>query len=211
MNKLPDDIIKKASKGLSYISHPLRIRILEYLDVFGSSSVSDITKALNQEQMIISQHLKKLKDANLIKSTRKGIFVYYEIYKEYPASIFKCIRKLFAVITNNEKYINESFKELLPEDYMVMVAGRIKLFANLDKIKILNYILENGESYVSQIVNKTKIKQAKVSLYLKRLYEDNFLKSHRNGRFIYYDITKGVHKTALQCIHNRYDKYKDNF
>ena len=40
---------------------------------------------------------------------------------------------------------------------------------------------------------------------LKRLRDDGFVTSHREGRFIIYDITPGVHKTAVQCIHKRYD------
>ena len=51
---LPTEIMKKAVKGISYISHPLRLRILEYLDVNGQSSVSAITKALGAEQAIVS-------------------------------------------------------------------------------------------------------------------------------------------------------------
>lgn len=164
-----------------------------------------------EEQIIISQHLKKLRDADLIRADRRGVFVYYSIYKEYPASIFKCIRKLFASFINDEKFIDDEYKELLPADFMTMVAGRIKLFTNMDKVKILNYLLENGESFVSQIVNDTHIKQVKVSLYLKRLHDDDFIKSRRDGRLIYYNITKGVHKTSLQCIHNRYSIYKSDF
>lgn len=56
---LPTEIMKKAVKGISYISHPLRLRILEYLDVNGQASVSAITKALGAEQAIVSQSLKK--------------------------------------------------------------------------------------------------------------------------------------------------------
>lgn len=211
MIKLPEDILKKAIKGLSYIGHPLRIRILEYLDVNGLSSVSEITKGLNQDQIMISQNLKKLRDANLVKTTRKGVFIYYDIYEEYPASIFKCIRKLFGAMSNQEKFLTDGYKEILPVDFMTIVAGRIKLFANHDKMRILNYLLENGESFVSQIVNDTGIKQTKVSLYLKRLSDDEFIKSRKDGRYIFYEITKGVHKTALQCIHNRYSLVGNNF
>ena len=59
MEQLPIEVMKKAVKGISYISHPLRLRILEYLDVNGSSSVSAITKALGAEQVIVSQALKR--------------------------------------------------------------------------------------------------------------------------------------------------------
>ena len=50
MEQLPIEVMKKAVKGISYISHPLRLRILEYLDVNGSSSVSAITKALGADR-----------------------------------------------------------------------------------------------------------------------------------------------------------------
>lgn len=86
--QLPENIMKKAARGINYISHPLRLRILEYLDVNGSSSVSEITKGIGEEQVIISQSLKKLRDANLVETKRKGLFIYYNICEEYPASIF---------------------------------------------------------------------------------------------------------------------------
>lgn len=71
--QLPENIMRKAVKGISYIAHPLRLRILEYLDVNGSSSVSAITKALGEEQVIISQSLKKMREANLVRTNRRGI------------------------------------------------------------------------------------------------------------------------------------------
>ena len=64
--QLPPEIMKKAVKGITYIAHPLRLRILEYLDVNGPSSVSTITKAMNEEQVIVAQSLKKLRDAHLV-------------------------------------------------------------------------------------------------------------------------------------------------
>ena len=33
--------------------------------------------------------------------------------------------------------------------------------------------------------------------------------SRRQGRFVIYDITQGVHKTCIQCIHKRYDSLED--
>ncbi len=205
--QLPIEIMKKAVRGIGYISHPLRLRILEYLDVYGPTSVSALAKSLNEEQIFVSQSLKKLRDANLVKTKRKGIFVYYEIYEEYPASIFECIRKLFAYMTDSFYYLSE--KALLPKDFTLMVANRIKLFANFDKMRILEFLTLNGESNVSDIIKGIDSEQLKVSQYLKRLKEDGFLSSRKEGRFVYYDITQGVHKTAIQCIHKRYDKLED--
>ena len=38
--QLPVEVMKQAAKGISYIAHPLRLRILEFLDVNGEASVS---------------------------------------------------------------------------------------------------------------------------------------------------------------------------
>ena len=43
----------------------------------------------------------------------------------------------------------------------------------------------------------------------KRLRDDGFVVSRREGRFIIYTITKGVHQTAMSCIHKRYDSLPD--
>lgn len=203
-NMLPDEVMRKAVKGISYISHPLRLRILEFLDVNGASSVSEITKAVREEQVIVSQSLKKLRDAHLVKTERRGIFIYYNICEEYPASIFVCLRKLFGYMTDNFYFLQDGYKALLPHDYTLMAANRIKLFANYEKMRILEYLLLFGESNVGDIVRGIGSEQLKVSQNLKRLKDDGFVTNRKDGRFVYYTITSGVHKTALQCIHHRY-------
>lgn len=204
--QLPTKIMKQAVKGISYIAHPLRLQILEFLDVNGEASVSKITKAVKEEQMIVSQSLKKLRDAGLVIAQRHGIFIYYRIQEEYPASIFECLRKLYGYMTDSIRFLADGYKAILPTDYTTMAANRIKLFANYDKMRILEFLLLNGESNVTQIVQGINSEQLKVSQYLRRLKDDAFVSSRRDGRFIYYSITKGVHKTALQCIRKRYAK-----
>lgn len=204
--QLPTEIMKQAVKGISYIAHPLRLQILEFLDVNGEASVSKITKAVKEEQMIVSQSLKKLRDAGLVIAQRHGIFIYYRIQEEYPASIFECLRKLYGYMTDSIRFLADGYKAILPTDYTTMAANRIKLFANYDKMRILEFLLLHNESNVTEIVQGINSEQLKVSQYLRRLKDDAFVISRRDGRFIYYSITKGVHKTALQCIRKRYAK-----
>ena len=209
MEQLPIDIMQKAVKGIGYIGHPSRLRILEYLDVNGASSVSDITKAIGEEQAIVSQHLRKLRDANLVKTQRRGIFIYYDICEEYPASIFVCIRKLFGYMTNQFYFLQDNYKAILPKDYMTMVANRIKLFAHFDKMRILEFLIIYGKQCVGDIAQGVSLEPLKVTQILKKLREDEFVHCERDGRYIYYEIEKGVHYTALQCIHKRYDRLED--
>ena len=207
--KLPDEVMKKAVKGISYIAHPMRLRILEYVDVNGSSSVSAIAKGVGEEQMLVSQSLKKLRDAHLVKTQRRGLFIYYHIQEEYPASIFVCIRKLFGYMTDSFYFLADDCKAILPRDFTTMVANQIKLFANYDKMRILEFLTLQGESNVSDIIRATGSSQLKVSQYLKRLRDDGFVICRREGRFMIYNITQGVHKTAIQCIHKRYESLED--
>lgn len=208
---LPPAIMARAARGISYISHPLRLRILEYLDVAGASSVSNIASAIGTEQVIVSQHLRKMRDANLVHTTRRGIFIYYEIQEEYPASIFVCLRRLFGIMTDQLRFLRANHREILPSDYTTMAANRIKLFAHIDKIRILEYLIWHGESCVGDIADGTNMSQTKVSQYLKKLFDDDFVKSRRAGRFVYYTITPGVHQTAIGCMHKRFEKVGDNF
>lgn len=206
---LPLEIMQKAARGIGYISHPLRLRILELLDVEGMSSVSQIAKKLGIEQMIVSQSLKKLRDAHLVQTERRGIFVYYGIAKEYPASIFVCIRKLFGYMTNNFYFLKEGYKVILPKDYTTMVANRIKLFAHLDKMRILDYLFVSGKSAVCDIAGRLHLAPLTVSQLLKKMKEDEFVAATRQGRFMIYEITKGIHWTAVGCIRKRYASLSD--
>ena len=201
---LPPEVMKKAVRGLSYVSHPLRLRILEYLDVYGSSSVSAITKGVREEQVIVSQSLRKLRDADLVETKRRGIFIYYDICEEYPASLFVCLRKLYGYMTDSFLFLKDGVKAVLPADYTMMAANQIKLFANYDKMRILEYLTINGESCVCDIVEGIGSEQIKVSQNLKRLKDDGFVTRRRDGRFMIYGITNGVHKTAIECIRKRW-------
>ncbi len=218
--ELPDTIIKKqlpahimarASRGIAYISHPLRLRILEWLDVNGTSSVSAIARGVGTEQMIVSQHLRKMRDANLVRTTRHGIFIYYEINEEYPASIFVCLRKLFGHMTDQLKFLRDDYREILPSDYTTMAANRIKLFAHIDKMRILEYLMQHGKDCVCNIAAGVALPQIKVSQYLKKLSDDDFVTSYRAGRFVYYSATPGVHQTAIGCIHKRFEQTGEEF
>ena len=206
---LPAEIMQKAQRGISYIAHPLRLRILEFLDVCGSSAVSDIANNLQEDQTIVSQSLKKLREANLVKTKRRGIFIYYDIREEYPASIFVCIRKLFGYMTDNFRFLRDDYKAILPKDYTTMVANRIKLFSHLEKMRIIEYLSVFGRSNVSDIAKGLKLEPLKVTQFLQKLREDEFVSCQKEGRFVFYNLTKGVHQTAIGCIRKRYASLPD--
>ena len=106
-------------------------------------------------------------------------------------------------------FLQDGVKAVLPADYTMMTANRMKLFAHYDKMRILEWLTLNGRQNVTEIVNGTGLEQRKVSQFLKKLRDDGFVTADKLGRFVFYNITDGVHKTCIQCIHKRYDSLTD--
>lgn len=59
------------------LSHPARIAIVEYLLAVDSCICGDIVNELPLAQPTISQHLKELKNANIIQGTIEGTAICY--------------------------------------------------------------------------------------------------------------------------------------
>ncbi len=61
------------------LAHPLRLKILEFIDQKGETSVNKIYHKLQIEQSITSQHLKILRLAGVVDGKRDGKKVFYTI------------------------------------------------------------------------------------------------------------------------------------
>jgi DNA-binding transcriptional ArsR family regulator len=64
------------------LAHPLRMKILEFIDRKGAINVNKIYNSLNLEQSITSQHLRILRKAEVVSADRQGKMVVYQI--NYP-------------------------------------------------------------------------------------------------------------------------------
>jgi len=78
--------VKFNAERLSYsaelmraVAHPLRLKILEFIDLQGSTHVNKIYNTLKLEQSITSQHLRILKLAGVVNDKRDGKFIIYRI------------------------------------------------------------------------------------------------------------------------------------
>ncbi len=61
------------------LAHPLRLKILEYIDSQGVINVNKIYSTLQIEQSITSQHLRLLRLAGVVNAQKEGKFVHYDI------------------------------------------------------------------------------------------------------------------------------------
>ena len=64
---------------LRALAHPLRIKILSFIDQNDEINVNKIYNTLDLEQSITSQHLSVLRNADVVHTNRDGKFVQYSI------------------------------------------------------------------------------------------------------------------------------------
>ena len=68
-----------SSEIMRALAHPLRLRILEFIDRQGTTNVNKIYKTLKIEQSITSQHLRILRLAGVVNQKKEGKFVHYSL------------------------------------------------------------------------------------------------------------------------------------
>lgn len=71
--------LQSATELLRAIAHPLRMQILAFIDEKKVINVNKIYNTLKLEQSITSQHLRILRNANLVETRRDGKFIYYSV------------------------------------------------------------------------------------------------------------------------------------
>lgn len=93
----------KIAKYTKALAHPARIAILELLTKKQSCICGDIVDDLPLSQSTVSQHLKELKAAGLIKGEIDGVKVCYCIDEKEWESAKTYLTSFFAVYTNKNK------------------------------------------------------------------------------------------------------------
>jgi len=80
--KINNEQLQMSSEILRAVAHPLRMKILEFVDKNKTINVNKIYNTLKLEQSITSQHLRILRVAGIVDTNRDGKFIYYTI--NYP-------------------------------------------------------------------------------------------------------------------------------
>ena len=87
--------MKEAAELFKILSVDKRIEIIELLKK-GDTSVNAMAEALGITQSAVSQHLRVLKAAGLVKDKRQGYWIYYSLNKDV---LEKCRRRLNRICT----------------------------------------------------------------------------------------------------------------
>lgn len=70
------------SKFFKVLSEPVRVQILRFLILNGSSDIGSIAQALPQDRSVISRHLKFMHEAEILNCVKISRNVYYEVNAE---------------------------------------------------------------------------------------------------------------------------------
>ncbi|MCW6074664.1 transcriptional regulator [Clostridium sporogenes] len=80
------------------IGHPVRYKIMKFL-CEGEKCVCKLNEEFEYSQANLSQHLRILKDAGLVKSEKVGLEMHYRLYND----------KIKDIIYNVEDYVKDFF------------------------------------------------------------------------------------------------------
>ena len=88
------EVLERVAPIIRHAAHPLRLRILDYLDCAGEpKTVSEITDCCGAAPSFVSQQLRILKDQGILSCRRQGSFVYYTIANRALLRLVDCIRQ----------------------------------------------------------------------------------------------------------------------
>ncbi|HIP31192.1 MAG TPA: transcriptional regulator [Crocinitomicaceae bacterium] len=93
-----DASIETLATALNLAGNKVRLQILFLLSQEGELCVCDLSDILSMNVSAISQHLRKLKDRNIILPNRKAQTIFYSLNKEYE----QLFSPFFALIANDQ-------------------------------------------------------------------------------------------------------------
>lgn len=86
--------LKKSAMILRAMNHKLRQQIVKIIDDNTRLTVTEIYVQLRLEQSVASQHLAILRRAGIVKTSRDGKFIYYQVNTPKIRQVMKCVDDL---------------------------------------------------------------------------------------------------------------------
>jgi len=141
-------MISKQAEKFKVLGVESRIRIIELLKHKGALSVNEIAGVLGITASAVSQHLKVLKYAGLVKNERRGYWIHYEVD---PVALEQCNQMLSEVCMCDCSEIDCVPRPLAKPGPPVEVGG--------DEIALLKKYESELETKLKEI--RARIKEAK--------------------------------------------------
>ena len=92
------------------------------------------------------------------------------------------------------------------EDLLDEASEHLKVLGHPQRLRILDFLRENGESRVGEIVRKTKLPQAVASLHLNKMRRSGLVISRRDAREVYYWIATEIAQVVADTLHRKHER-----
>ncbi|HEY0971278.1 MAG TPA: metalloregulator ArsR/SmtB family transcription factor [Gemmatimonadales bacterium] len=90
---------ERATADLAILAHPVRMQLLDVLArKEGTVCVCDLEAAVPVKQPTVSHHLKLLREAGLVHSEKRGLYVYYRVERPALDSLRERIAERLSVL-----------------------------------------------------------------------------------------------------------------
>lgn len=93
---IDNEKLQVSSDILRALAHPLRLKILVFIDKYQNINVNKIYNTLKIEQSITSQHLKILRNSGVVITEKEGKFVHYHINYEVVEKAMVAVNNFYA-------------------------------------------------------------------------------------------------------------------
>ncbi len=76
---VPQTQIERAAKRFKILSEPVRLELLNQMQINGELTVSELVDATGHRQANVSKHLGLMAGEGLLDRRKEGLYVYYQI------------------------------------------------------------------------------------------------------------------------------------
>jgi DNA-binding transcriptional ArsR family regulator len=90
----------EAADLLKVMGHPARFKVLCLIQD-REQDVRSLAKAVNLSQSALSQHLKILRDANLVSARRQAQTVFYLSQEKSVRQVLECMQSIFCAVADS--------------------------------------------------------------------------------------------------------------
>ena len=94
--------IEKISKILNLAGNEVRLKILFLIYNEGEMCPCDLSDVLNMTVPAISQHLRKMKDGNLVKDNKVGQTIFYKLIDENVSILYPMLKNMKTINNLNK-------------------------------------------------------------------------------------------------------------
>lgn len=90
--ELPDELVQETARMLRCLGHPMRLRILDFLEQNDECTVTEIHEGVGLEQAVCSQHLNLMRDKGILARRKEGVNVFYRLGDPRSVKVLMCLR-----------------------------------------------------------------------------------------------------------------------